>query len=53
MGDQEKISHHSVNTISCRQVITIKKNINSGLVDTIPHSQDKHHRNFVEESKES
>ena len=53
MSDQEKISHNSVNTISCRQVITIKKNINSGLVDTIPHSQDKHHRNFVEDSKES
>ena len=33
MGDQERISPHNINTISTRQVMRIKKNINLGVIN--------------------
>ena len=39
MSDQERISPYNINTISTRQVMRIKKNINLGvLINTILNS---------------
>ena len=38
MSDQERISHHSINTISSRQVMKIEKNTRGLLDDPIPNS---------------
>ena len=41
MSDQDRISPHSISTISSRQVMRIKKNFNRGLAaDPIPNSQE-------------
>ena len=32
MSDQDKISPHNIDTISSRQVMGIKKNINQGII---------------------
>ena len=39
ISDQDKISPHNIKTISSRQVMTVKKNLNQGLlVDPMPNS---------------
>ena len=38
MSDQDGISPYNINTISSRQVMRMKKNINELLVDPIPKS---------------
>ena len=49
MSDQERISLNQINTISNRQVMRIKKTSAWGLlVDSIPNSQNKHHRNCMD-----
>ena len=37
-SDQDKISHHSINTISSRQAMKIEKNTRGILDDPIPNS---------------
>ena len=32
ISDQDRISHYNINTISSRQVMRIKKNINKGII---------------------
>ena len=32
MSDQDRISPYNIDTISCRQVMRIKKNINQGII---------------------
>ena len=32
MGDQDRISPYNINTISSRQVMRIKKNVNEGII---------------------
>ena len=33
MSDQDKISPYNINTISSRQVMSLKKNINEGIIN--------------------
>ena len=33
VGDQDRISPYYINTISCRQVMRLKKNINDGITN--------------------
>ena len=37
MSDQDRISHHNISTISNRQVMRIKKNINKGIIKLIQY----------------
>ena len=32
MSDQDRISPYNINTISCRQLMRIKKNVNLGII---------------------
>ena len=56
MGDQDRISPYQINTISNRQVTRIKKNILFGeyvLVDSLPKSQNLHHKNCMADWNEN
>ena len=54
MGDQDRISPYFICTISCKQVMRIKKNVNYGITnDPIPNSPNKHNENQSEDSKEN
>ena len=54
MSDKDKISPYSINTISSRQVIRIKKNIIRGLlIKTRPISPNYLHKSCMVDSKEN
>ena len=54
MSDQDRISPYNINKISSRQMIRIKKiSIRGLLVDPISNSPNKHHNNFMADSKEN
>ena len=54
MSDQERISPYNINTISTRQVMRIKKNINLGvLINTILNSLNWRYKNGIVDSKEN
>ena len=54
MCDQGRISPYIINTISGRQVMRIKKNINYGLlVDSIPNSQNQLYKSNMADSDEN
>ena len=54
MCDQGRISPYIINTISGRQVMRIKKNINYGLlVDPIPNSQNQLYKSNMADSDEN
>ena len=54
MSDQDRISPHNINTISTRQVMRMKKNINlRKLVDPILNSLNWYIKNCMVDSKEN
>ena len=55
MSDQDRISPCNINTISSIQVMRTKKKkpAKGLLVDPIPNSLNKHHKNCMADSKEN
>ena len=61
MNDQDRISPNNTNTMSSRQVMRIKKNMNYGiisalissLVDPFTNSPNQHHKNCLADNKEN
>ena len=48
MSDQDSISPYNNNTVSSRQVMRIKKNMNEEISsDAVPNSQNKHDKNCL------
>ena len=53
MSDQDIISPYYIYTISCRQVMIIKKNINIGVTNWCGTKLSKHNDNCLADSKEN
>ena len=54
MNDQERISPYNINTISSIEVMKIGKlSIRGLLVDPIPNSPNRHHKNCMSDSKKN
>ena len=54
VNDQDRISPYYIHTISCRQVMRIKKiSIRGLLIDTIPNSPNLHDQKHLADSKEN
>ena len=55
MSDQDRISLYYIYTISCRQVMRMKKNINYGITNwsDTKLSKPKHNESHLADSKEN